>query len=206
VSESLLHEKGEEFKTVEDEKSIKLERAQCNLEDTTARVNALAKQNGLLRAQYEQLKVKSNSKERDFARQLTKATKEAKEAENLKKKASSLEKRLVEKERKLALVSKELTDRTSFAEKAANATNEKDAVLTQMRSTVEEMKCHAEEMGTSHQKTVTKLELNLTEMSEESNAWATEYEQIHEENAHLHSMLGVVVLFVGMIIALIMMC
>eukprot|EP00979_Chaetoceros_neogracilis_P010134 scaffold2385_cov193-Chaetoceros_neogracile.AAC.1 len=189
VSESLLHEKGEEFKTVEDEKSIKLERAQCNLEDTTARVNALAKQNGLLRAQYEQLKVKSNSKERDFARQLTKATKEAKEAENLKKKASLLEKRLVEKERKLALVSKELTDRTSFAEKAANGMNEKDAVLIQMRSTVEEMKYHAEEVGTSHQTTVTKLELKLTEMSEELNAQATESGQIHEENAHTHSML-----------------
>jgi chromosome segregation ATPase len=189
VSESLLHEKGEEFKTVEDEKSIKLERAQCNLEDTTARVNALAKQNGLLRAQYEQLKVKSNSKERDFARQLTKATKEAKEAENLKKKASSLEKRLVEKERKLALVSKELTDRTSFAEKAANGMNEKDAVLIQMRSTVEEMKYHAEEVGKSHQTTVTKLELKLTEMSEELNAQATESGQIHEENAHTRSML-----------------
>ena len=189
MSESLLHEKGEEFKTVEDEKSIKLERAQCNLEDTTARVNALAKQNGLLRAQYEQLKVKSNSKERDFARQLTKATKEAKEAENLKKKASSLEKRLVEKERKLALVSKELTDRTSFAEKAANGMNEKDAVLIQMRSTVEEMKYHAEEVGKSHQTTVTKLELKLTEMSEELNAQATESGQIHEENAHTRSML-----------------
>ena len=174
---------------MEDEKSIKLERAQCNLEDTTARVNALAKQNGLLRAQYEQLKVKSNSKERDFARQLTKATKEAKEAENLKKKASSLEKRLVEKERKLALVSKELTDRTSFAEKAANGMNEKDAVLIQMRSTVEEMKYHAEEVGKSHQTTVTKLELKLTEMSEELNAQATESGQIHEENAHTRSML-----------------
>ena len=174
---------------MEDEKSIKLERAQCNLEDTTARVNALAKQNGLLRAQYEQLKVKSNSKERDFARQLTKATKEAKEAENLKKKASSLEKRLVEKERKLALVSKELTDRTSFAEKAANGMNEKDAVLIQMRSTVEEMKYHAEEVGKSHQTTVTKLELKLTEMSEELNAQATESGQIHEENAHIRSML-----------------
>jgi cell shape-determining protein MreC len=71
---------------------------------------------------------------------------------------------------------------------------------------VSESLLHAEEMGTSHQKTVTKLELKLTEMSEELNAWATEYGQIREENAHLHSMLGVVVLFVGMIIALIMMC
>ena len=82
---------------------------------------------------------------------------------------------------------------------------------------------------------MTKLELKLTDMSEELNAWATESGQIHEEIAHTHSMLegasmqiedipknmekervqyqGVVVLsfsqaliIVGMIIALIMMC
>jgi hypothetical protein len=45
VSESLLHKKGEDFKATEEEKSIKLERAQRNLEDITVRVNALAKQN-----------------------------------------------------------------------------------------------------------------------------------------------------------------
>ena len=104
----------------------------------------------MLRAQNEQLKVQSNSKERDITRQLTKATKEAKEADIIKKTASSLEKRLLETDRMLALVSKELTDRTSFAEKAVHGTNEKDAVLTQMRSTVEEMKYHIEEMRTSH--------------------------------------------------------
>ena len=180
----MLHDKDETLKVVTEEKEIALERAQSNLAETTARVNSLAKHNGLLRAQYEQLKVQFNGEKSDFSRQLARATKVAKDAEELKQKNSSLEKRLAEKERKLGLVSKELVDRTSFAEKVTNGMNEKDAVLSEVRSKVEEMKARSEEVESSHYATVTKLESKLAEMSEELNMQATESDDLHEENVH----------------------
>ena len=76
ISDSILCEKDEEIKNVLQEKENKLQRFQQSLDESTMRVNDLAKQNGVLRAEQEKLKVDFNGKERNLNRQLTKAKKE----------------------------------------------------------------------------------------------------------------------------------
>jgi len=182
----MLKEMDVQFNVVTQEKENELKKAQCQIEETTTRVNTLAKQNGVLRAQNEQQKVQFNAKEQELRRQVSKAKKdlaqETNSSDKLKDKFVLLERNVAEKDRKLNIVSKDLMDKITGEE----ATN---AALLEVRAQVTELKARSEQMESSNQTTISDLQKNIATMSEELGRMSSESNELHQENLRVNSLL-----------------
>lgn len=186
LSDSMLKEKDEQI-------NAELKKAQYQIEETTTRVNTLAKQNGTLRAQNEQQKIQFSAKEQELRRQISKAKKdfaqETNASDRLKQKNAILERSMKEKDQKLSNLSRDLVEKISYAERVSQEVEAKDMALSKVHAELNQVKATSEKAESINKANVVELQKNIAEMSDEILRMSTESSKLQQDKVRVTSLL-----------------